>query len=78
MKKNKKNIETHLFQLEGKEYIELNRLLKLMSVVESGGHANQCIVNGEVKVNEVVELRKRNKIRTGFQIVFENHLIIVE
>jgi ribosome-associated protein len=78
MNKKKKDIEMHTFQLNGKEYIELNQLLKFVGLVETGGQANYCISDGQVKVNEVVELRKRNKIRAGFQIEFDGHRIMVE
>jgi ribosome-associated protein len=78
MNKKKKDIEIHLFQLNDKEYIELNQLLKFVGLVETGGQANYCISDGQVKVNDVVELRKRNKIRIGFQIEFDGHRIIVE
>ncbi|MEN9612927.1 MAG: hypothetical protein RLZZ628_3741 [Bacteroidota bacterium] len=78
MNKKNKDIEIHSFQLNGKEYIELNQLLKFVGLVESGGQANHFIVDGQVKVNEVVELRKRNKIRVGFQVAFDGHLIVVE
>jgi ribosome-associated protein len=78
MNKKKKDIEIHAFQLNGKEYIELNQLLKFVGLVETGGQANYCISDGQVKVNDVVELRKRNKIRTGFQVEFDGNRIIVE
>jgi ribosome-associated protein len=78
MNKKKKDIEVHPFQLNGKEYIELNQLLKFVGLVESGGQANHFIVDGRVKVNDVVELRKRNKIRVGFQVEFDGHRIMIE
>jgi ribosome-associated protein len=78
MNKKKKDIEIHTFQLGDKEYIELNQLLKFVGLVETGGHANYCISEGQVKVNGAVELRKRNKIRVGFQVEFDGHQIIVE
>lgn len=58
------------FELRGQEYIELNKLLKLLQLTESGGEANEAIVNGEVKVNGMVELQKRKKIRAGYKILF--------
>jgi len=68
-----------LFHLNGKEYIELNKLLKLLHLVSTGGEANMCIENGEVTVNEAVELRKRNKLRPGYEVIFrERKIIIVE
>ncbi|MEP6646322.1 MAG: RNA-binding S4 domain-containing protein [Saprospiraceae bacterium] len=65
------------FNLEGKEYIELNKLLKLTKLVDTGGEANARIENGEVIVNGVVETRKRNKLRTGFVISFEDKTITI-
>ena len=66
------------FLLEGKEYIELNDLLKLVSVVNSGGEANMYISDGEVRVNDVIETRKRNKIRAGFKVEFQDNIIVVK
>jgi ribosome-associated protein len=66
------------FDLDGHEYIELNQLLKLMSLVGSGGEANIYITEGDVKVNDTVETRKRNKIRTGFKVEFRGQLILVK
>jgi ribosome-associated protein len=65
------------FSLEGQEYIELNHLLKVLTLVNSGGEANMFISNGEVVVNDVVELRKRNKIRAGFVVRFKNVVCVV-
>jgi ribosome-associated protein len=69
-----KNIE---FDLDGHEYIELNQLLKITGLVNSGGEANNFILNGEVVVNDVVETRKRNKIKAGFKVVFMDRTIVV-
>ena len=66
------------FRLQGKEYIELNKLLKLLHLVASGGEANICIENGEVIVNGVVELRKRNKLRIGHEVIFRDRKIMIE
>jgi ribosome-associated protein len=65
------------FSLEGQEYIELNHLLKVLTLVNSGGEANMFISNGEVVVNDVVELRKRNKIRAGFVVRFKDVVCVV-
>ncbi|MDA3944849.1 MAG: RNA-binding S4 domain-containing protein [Bacteroidetes bacterium] len=53
------------FQLEGHEYIQLNQLLKLTGIADSGGDANQLILDGLVKVNEQPASEKRKKIRAG-------------
>ena len=66
------------FQLQGHEYIELNKLLKLMHLVETGGEANICIDDGEVIVNGVVELRKRNKLRDGYVVEFRDRKILIQ
>jgi ribosome-associated protein len=66
------------FSLDDQEFIELNRLLKLMSLASSGGEANMFISNGEVLVNGEVELRKRNKIREGFKVKFNGQIILVK
>lgn len=66
------------FALDGQEFIELNRLLKLMSLVNSGGEANMFISDGQVLVNGEVELRKRNKIRAGFKVKFNGQTILIK
>ena len=66
------------FHLQGHEYIELNKLLKLIHLVETGGEANICITEGEVIVNGEVELRKRHKLRLGYEVIFRDHKIIIQ
>ncbi len=65
------------FGLNKHEYIELNNLLKVMGLCETGGMAKAAIAEGLVKVNGIVELRKRCKLRKGDKIVFEGHDIII-
>lgn len=52
----------------GYQYIQLNQLLKLLSIAETGGIANQMITNGEVLVNGNVEIQKRKKLFPGDKI----------
>ncbi len=66
------------YYLQGSEYIELNKLLKLTHLVETGGEANICIENGEVIVNGVVETRKRNKLRDGYVVEFREQKIVIK
>ena len=66
------------FQLQGHEYIELNKLLKLIHLVETGGEGNICITEGEVIVNGEVELRKRHKLRDGFVVAFRDREIMIK
>ncbi|MFT4771011.1 MAG: ribosome-associated protein [Cryomorphaceae bacterium] len=66
----------HIFTLnEGTEFITLDKLLKLMRVVGSGGEAHMVIQEGMVKVNGVEELQKRKKMRVGDKAEFNDQLI---
>ena len=66
------------FSLDDHEYIELNKLLKLMRLVNSGGEANFHIDSGEVLVNNLVETQKRKKLRTGDVISFNDKQITIK
>jgi ribosome-associated protein len=68
---------TKEFALEGHEFIELNKLLKLLRLVNSGGEANQLITDGEVMVNGAVELQKRKKLRPNDRIVFMGNEVLI-
>lgn len=52
------------FELD-REHVELNQLLKLIGVVDSGGAGKALVASGAVRVDGVVELRKTCKIRDG-------------
>jgi len=65
------------FEITG-DMIHLNQLLKLMHWCESGADANAAIDAGEVKVDGVVELRKRNKIRKGMVVEFDGQSVKIE
>lgn len=65
------------FELIDHEYIQLNQLLKLLGLVETGGEANQRIVDGEVKVNNEVEYQKRKKLRKGDIVIFYKKQITI-
>ncbi|MBA3533991.1 MAG: RNA-binding S4 domain-containing protein [Ardenticatenales bacterium] len=53
---------------EPQEHIELQQVLKLAGIVRTGGEAKGMIQGGEVKVNGVVETRRRKKIYPGDSI----------
>ncbi|MES3021352.1 MAG: RNA-binding S4 domain-containing protein [Pseudomonadota bacterium] len=55
------------FELAG-EFVELNQLLKLSGLCDSGGAGKNLVASGVVKVDGKKELRKTAKIRAG-QIV---------
>jgi ribosome-associated protein len=65
------------FDLDGHEFIELNKLLKLLRIVGSGGEANILIENGEVMVNGAIETRKRNKLRAGDIVLFQESSVLI-
>ena len=52
------------FGLEG-DYVELNQLLKLVGLCDSGGIGKQIVASGAVRVDGRQELRKTAKIRSG-------------
>ncbi len=52
------------FTLNG-DYIELNQLLKLAGLCDSGGAGKILVASGAVSVDGQTELRKTCKIRAG-------------
>jgi len=65
------------FSLEGREYIELNNLLKITGLCSSGGEAKVLIASSQVRVDGQVELRKRCKLRPDQRIDFNDTQIII-
>lgn len=65
------------FELDGHDYIELHKLLQLIGLAPSGGTAKMLIAEGLVKVDGVVELRKRCKIRSGQEVELEGETVQV-
>ena len=59
------------------EFIELNQLLKLCGLAESGGAGGALVSEGNVHVDGQVELRKRCKIRPGQVVEFGDARIAV-
>ncbi len=55
------------FELD-RDFIELNQLLKLAGLCDSGGAGKQLVASGAVRVDGVVELRKTAKIRAGQRV----------
>lgn len=52
------------FQLNS-EYVELNQLLKMVGLCDSGGAGKALVAEGVVSVDGAIELRKTAKIRAG-------------
>ncbi len=57
-------MQDHEFILT-REFVELDNLLKLTGVCDSGGMGKQMVAAGEISVDGKVELRKTCKIRAG-------------
>jgi ribosome-associated protein len=64
------------FELD-REHVELNQLLKLAGVCDSGGAGKHLVATGAVRVDGVVELRKTCKIRSGQRVTVGDVLIEV-
>ena len=60
-------MQTVEFELDG-EFVELNQLLKLTGLCDSGGAGKQIVASGAVQVDGAVELRKTAKIRAGQRV----------
>jgi ribosome-associated protein len=52
------------FELD-RDHVELNQLLKLTGLCDSGGAGKALVARGEASVDGAVELRKTCKIRAG-------------
>jgi len=57
-------MQEETFELNA-EFVELNQLLKLVGVCDSGGAGKALVAAGEVSVDGEVELRKTRKVRAG-------------
>jgi len=55
------------FDLE-RDHVELNQLLKLVGLCDSGGAGKALVASGVVTVDGAVELRKTCKIRAGQRV----------
>ena len=59
------------------EFIELNQLLKLAGLCDSGGAGKALVAQGLVRVDGQAETRKTAKIRTGQVVICGNTRIVV-
>lgn len=60
------------------EYIQLIQLLKATNCVMTGGEAQDVVVEGLVKRNGEIELRKRAKCVPGDVIEFDQFRITIQ
>ncbi len=66
------------FELNGQEYIELNRMLKMLSLVGTGGEAKIRISEGDVLLNGEIETKLRKKLRSGDKVDFKGIEIAIK
>jgi ribosome-associated protein len=50
---------------ENQPFIELNKLLQIMKIAQTGGHSKILIKNNDVMVNEQIETQIRKKLKQG-------------
>ena len=60
------------------EFIKLDQFLKWLAVVDSGSEAKEVILDGKVKVNDEVEIRRGRKIYPEYKVEIFNKTYIVE
>ena len=65
------------FSLAGRDFIALNDLLKITGLCESGGRAKTIIAEGQVKVDDQIELCKTCKIRNGQRVEYAGQQIVI-
>lgn len=58
-----------------REPVELYKILKFEGLVATGGEAKLLIGEGQVKVNQEVETRRRKKIVSGDVIDFNGEVL---
>jgi len=64
------------FELD-RDYVELNQLLKLVGLCDSGGAGKAIVASGAVYVDGAQELRKTCKIHAGQVVQLEDFVIHV-
>ncbi|WP_026354272.1 RNA-binding S4 domain-containing protein [Massilia niastensis] len=60
------------------EFVEVNQLLKLVGLVDSGGAGKNLVASGVVSVDGKQELRKTAKIRSGQTVTIGDVRISVQ
>ncbi len=64
------------FELD-RDFVELNQLLKLAGLCDSGGAGKQMVASGAVRVDGAVESRKTCKIHAGQRVAVGDTEILV-
>ena len=63
---------------EAENTIQLDQFMKYVGMVGSGGQAKVVIQGGEVRVNGVVETRRKKKLKAGDKVTFRGQTQVVE
>jgi len=63
---------------KSQETIQLDQFLKLTGLVSTGGQAKALIQGGEVKLNGVIETRRKKKIKEGDVVELFEQKVVVE
>ncbi len=58
--------------------IQLDQFLKWKGLVSTGGQAKVVIQSGQVKLNGVVETRRKKKLHPGDKVIFQGRTVVVE
>ena len=66
-----RTMQTIDFELD-RDFVELNQLLKLAGLCDSGGAGKQLVASGAVRVDGEVELRKTAKLRAGQVVTLDD------
>ena len=66
------------FSLNGQDFIQLDKLIKLLGLAESGAQAHQLIDSGLVKVDGETEIRRRRKLRDGMFVEYGLYRIQID
>nr|WP_284697556.1 RNA-binding S4 domain-containing protein [Thermoanaerobacterium sp. PSU-2] len=60
------------------EYITLDQFLKYVGIAETGGKGKQMILDGLVRVNGNIELKRGKKLRKGDTVVVNEKQFVIK
>ncbi len=77
MDRSRKNEEVETVEINT-DFIKLDQLMKWANFTASGSEAKMHILEGRVKVNGNIEIRRGKKIYSGDTVEFEGERIVVK
>jgi ribosome-associated protein len=57
--------------------IQLDQFMKFSGMVDTGGQAKLAIQGGQVRLNGVIETRRKKKLKAGDEVTFKGRTIAV-